>query len=85
MTFYIFLSHAVSDAGAPREYMTNESKRYNYKPLNLLQSSQNRTMPTNTDPEMKLVVTSPELPKLKTPNLKVKHRRRTYWVRLHQS
>lgn len=71
MTYYSLITLS-SDTETPYIYMTKESKSYYYKPLDLTQIERNRTMPTNTDSGTKLVIASPELPKInKTSNLKV--------------
>lgn len=69
----ILFSHCCgSDERISPKYMTNEPKNYCYIPVNLAQTTKKRKMPSNTDPETKLVIPSPELPKLnKVPNLKV--------------
>lgn len=54
------------------QYMNNESKCFCYKPLNTTHSGEQLTMPSNTDPETKLVIATSDLPKLsKIAGLKV--------------
>lgn len=68
----LFSYRCGSDERISLEYMTNESKSYCYIPAKSAQAAEKRKMPSNTDPETKLVIPSPELPKLnKVPNLKV--------------